>query len=162
MIISSQLSSYFFTIVLFCLLVIIARILCKELLLPAIHKQIQSIKKYWEDLKKKQTLLVSTKKRLNEKIKEQKHDLEKLNVKIQKWQDTTVSKIKEKQTEQENIATKVLMKKRIQSKNLQLTQINSKIFPTAIKKAREKLFAIYEEEKGKSLLHNSIENLNEE
>jgi hypothetical protein len=148
-----------YELVLFFLIVVLMYNASKTYFIPMLREQIKNVRTKVKDFTEKKELLISTQKRLEKEINEQAHELANLNIKIQSWRSAIIEKQQFRKEEQKIIDQNIIKRKEHQCEYIQVKKANEKIMPQIFVSTRKQIADTYEGERGKTLLHEVINDL---
>ncbi|KKP24237.1 MAG: hypothetical protein SZ59_C0002G0083 [candidate division TM6 bacterium GW2011_GWF2_28_16] len=155
--------SYFlyvlFKLTLFGLFIIVMYKLIVAFVVPYLNAEILNIKKDAKDLEDKMDLLNRTRKSVELKIENQKKELNYLENKINLWNNNLLQKKNKHEQEKQIILNKVIEKRKIQSNNINILNLEKIVIPESIKQAYIEIEKIYDGGKGLILTRELIDKI---
>ncbi len=145
-----------FELTIFFLLSVFVYKIVKNYVLPLLYGEIETIKEKEEDIKDKDKLLVSSKRRLEKEIEFQNEKFFLLEKKVQLWNQDLVNKNKKDEELSKFIVKQVKEKRKKQEVNLSLFKMQKIVIPEAIKLAYKEIEKSYSGKKGESLFKELI------
>lgn len=145
-----------FELTIFFLLCVAIYDLSKKYLLPILYEQISSIKKKEIDDKERDKLLSSSKKRIENEIKDQDEKFFLLEKKVRVWGNFLEEEKNKLEKVDENILENVKAKRKKQEANFNLFNTQRIVIPQAVRLSYKEIEDLYSGSKGEELLRELL------
>jgi len=146
-----------FKITIFALLSYLLYDLIRQYVIPALRRELKTIKEQWKNLSNKKNLLNQTKKTLKQKIKDQDEFLNRIEIRLANWYEIRLQKQKIEEENYKKNLEKISNKKFLQDQNVKLAKARIEISKDVINQINADLTEKFSGDDGKNLMSEIVD-----